>query len=662
MNRHQLLLLTIACSGFLMGCESVSAPEDRGDVYFQPLRPLKEIANPAALIEAESIESPILLEEDGPSLKVKGQFTNVDTSEAPTNLVGPARRLNINNMSLPAFINEIFGDQLGLSFTVAPEVQNLQELVTLRLNEPVAPDELFGIARRTLVAYGVSIDQQATLLSFSLNTSASANELPLIVKGRTLPDVPERHRPVFMVVPLRVMNDNKMLYWLTKAMRGREITIENIPDAGSLLIYGKPEFVDQALAMVEIFDQPIMRGRYTKIVSPAFVDVKVLARDVVDVLAAEGVSASTRPPEGGIIVMPLNIGNPLVVFSSDKEVLDHVLDWINVLDRKPGLGNELGKSVFYHPLSNAGADSVVDILNSLGESDTGVQEQGSNRMFIADTNQNAVIFSGKETEWLGYLDIIRDMDKPVASVLVELLLVEVTLSDQESTGIEFLARSGDVTFTDAGGLGLGANGLNIAFEKAGETRAVVNAFYQSGRANIRSNPRLMVKSGEEASIDVGNEIPVISSTSQSTNNPGAPVIQNIVYRKTGVIMKIKPTVHSSGYVDIQLSQELSEAQQNSTSAIDSPTIFRRKIETTVTLRDGGSVLLGGLISQTSSDGGSGVGGLGKIPLLGKLFRVDSEFKNRTELMVLVIPYILETPAESVEITEKAIDIMGLLKL
>lgn len=662
MNRHQFLLLTIACSGFLLGCESVSAPEDRDDVYFQPLRPHKEMASAVALVEEEPIESPVLLEEDGPSLKVKGQFTNVDTSEPPSNLVGPPRRLNINNMSIPAFINEIFGDQLGLSFTVAPEVQTLQELVTLRLNEPVAPDELFSIARRTLAAYGVSIDQQATLLSFSLNTSASANELPLIVKGRTLPDVPERHRPVFMVVPLSVMNDNKMTYWLTRAMRGREITIENIPDAGSVLIYGKPEFVDQALAMVEIFDQPIMRGRYTKIISPAFIDVEVLAQDVVDVLMAEGVAATTRPPEGGVIVMPLNIGNQLVVFSSDKEVMDHVVDWINVLDRKPVLGNEQGKNVFYHPLSNAGADNVVEILNSLGESGSGGEELNAKRMFIADTNQNAVIFSGKQKEWIGYLEIIRDMDKPVASVLVELLLVEVTLSDQESTGVEFLARSGDVTFTDAGGLGLGANGLNIAFEKAGETRAVVNAFYQSSRANIRSNPRLMVKSGEEASIDVGNEIPVISSTSQSTNNPGAPVIQSIVYRKTGVIMKIKPTVHSSGYVDIQLSQELSEAQQNSTSAIDSPTIFRRKIETTVTLRDGGSVLLGGLISQTSSDGGSGVGGLGKIPLLGKLFRVDSEFQNRTELMVLVIPYILETPAESVAITEKAIDIMGLLRL
>ena len=98
-----------------------------------------------------------------------------------------------------------------------------------------------------------------------------------------------------------------------------------------------------------------------------------------------------------------------------------------------------------------------------------------------------------------------------------------------------------------------------------------NAFYQSDRANIRSRPRLMVKSGQQARIDVGNEIPFITSTSQSTENPDAPVIQTVSYRKTGVIMQIEPVVHSSGYVDIRITQELSEAQQTSTSAIDSPT-------------------------------------------------------------------------------------------
>lgn len=649
----------------LVGCESVNTSVKSSDIYSPLLRSAKEVPDTELKAEREFADAAIAREEDGPSLAQKSQFANVYSNEFASNLVGPERRLNINNMSLPSFINEIFGEQLGLSFTLEPAVQKLQDLVTLRLNKPVEPDELFNVARRTLAAYGVSIEQQAGLMLFSLNTNASANESPLIVLGRALPDVPESHRPVFMVVPLSVIGNVKLAYWLKKALVGSEISIETVPDANSLLIYGRPAIVDQALAMVELFDQPIMRGKYTKVVAPVFSAASDLAGDVVAVLQGEGIDATLRPPTGGVIVLPLKIGNQIVVFSSDKDVLDHVVDWIKVLDKKQALGQEEG--VFYHRLRNASAESVVDILNTLATSnrnsleDNGSEETSSGD-FIADSNQNALIYSGSGKDWVGYLDIIRDMDQPVPSVLVEVLLVEVTLNDQESTGIEFLAKSGDVTFSNLGGLSLGANGLNITLDRAGETRAVVNAFYKNNRANIRSNPRLMVKSGEEASIDVGNEIPVITSTSQSTETPGAPVLQNIQYRRTGVILTIKPTVHSSGYVDIELSQELSEAQQTSTSNIDSPTIFRRKLETTVTLRDGGSVLLGGLISQTTNTGESGVGGLGKIPLLGKLFRVDTEFEDRTELMILVIPYILDSPDEASEITDRAVDLLKLNRL
>ena len=172
----------------------------------------------------------------------------------------------------------------------------------------------------------------------------------------------------------------------------------------------------------------------------------------------------------------------------------------------------------------------------------------------------------------------------------------------------------------------------------------------------------MVKSGQTATIDVGNEIPVITSNSQSLQDADSPVIQSIQYRSTGVIMSVKPTVHSSGYVDIEVKQSLSEAQQNSTSSIDSPVIFKRELETTVTLKDGASVLLGGLISQTTSEGKNGVSGLAKIPLFGKLFRTESDFLNRTELMVMVIPYILETADEAAEITGTAVDKMELLRL
>jgi general secretion pathway protein D len=160
----------------------------------------------------------------------------------------------------------------------------------------------------------------------------------------------------------------------------------------------------------------------------------------------------------------------------------------------------------------------------------------------------------------------------------------------------------------------------------------------------------MVKSGGTASIDVGNEIPVITSSSQSNQSADAPTVQSFSYRRTGVKLDIKPTVHASGFVDIEIQQELSEAAEGSVSG--NPIILNRSLSTTVTLRDGGSVLIGGLISSTTSEGEQGIPILGKLPLIGKLFRTDTNTQDRTELMIMIIPYILNSPGEAEGLTDE----------
>ena len=183
-------------------------------------------------------------------------------------------------------------------------------------------------------------------------------------------------------------------------------------------------------------------------------------------------------------------------------------------------------------------------------------------------------------------------------------------------------------------------------------RAIINAFYSNDRAVIRSSPKLLVKSGEQAFIEVGNEIPIITSNSQSIDSPDAPVIQTIQYRKTGVLLSINPIVQAGGMVDLQISQELSEQTTSSASAVTgSPTILTRKVETALALHDGGSVLLGGLISSSKSTGQQGIPGLGKIPLIGRLFRTDIATDTQTELLMLVSVYVIDSHEDAVELTE-----------
>ena len=179
---------------------------------------------------------------------------------------------------------------------------------------------------------------------------------------------------------------------------------------------------------------------------------------------------------------------------------------------------------------------------------------------------------------------------------------------------------------------------------------------------IRSRPRLLVKSGETASIDVGNEIPVITQTSADETQVGGStnVLQEVSYRKTGVQLEIKPLVQANGLVDLQISQQLSEARPtDATSLTGSPTILNRQISTSLTLKDGGSLLMGGLISGNQSSGETGVPFLGQVPVLGRLFRSDALQEDRTELLVMVTPYVVADHEEGWELTRRAREQLGL---
>ena len=270
-----------------------------------------------------------------------------------------------------------------------------------------------------------------------------------------------------------------------------------------------------------------------------------------------------------------------------------------------------------------------------------------------------LLFRGTGKEWAEIRSVIEKLDRSVPSVLIEVLIAEVTLTDEEKTGFEFVLSGAlggrGLTVGTLDALGISAGGLSFTLDSAGSTRAVLNLFYKDDRVVIPSRPRLPVKSGESASIDVGNEIPVITRYSDSEQEVDGTtnVLQEVSYRKTGVQLEIKPLVQANGLVDLEISQQLSEARPSAdTSLAGSPTILNRQISTRLTLKDGGSLLMGGLISGSQSAGETGVPVLGRLPGIGRLFRTDAVQEDRTELMVMVTPYVIADHEEGWELTRR----------
>lgn len=612
------------------------------------------------------------------------------TDTVPPGLSGAPVAVNVSNLPVPAFVNEVLGDMLGLTFQLDPDVEKQTALVSLRTAEPQAPAELYRIARQILSDYGIQMLVNGKVIRVSMAPAGTRLDPPIIYSGRALPDVPITHRPVFYLMDLQAIRSTEAMRWL-KAIYGESVSATESSERNALLISGRPEQVQQAVDALRVFDRPYMRGRSSIRLEPAFLSADELSAKLTQMLVAEGYGASnTMGVPASVLVLPVPAVNSVILFAGDDTLLRHAVDWAHELDRpNPAAG---GKSMFYYPVRNTKATDIAKVLgtvnmvapaattpatataaagNAPATAPAQQQTVSAGRALIVDEPRNALIFQGDPAEWERLLPLIRQMDKEARQVMIEMTIAEVTLDDNEEFGVNWFAKGGLGRFGGKFNFGTlpaaatGGPGLSYLLDVAGESRALLKAFGEDSRVSILSTPRLMVKSGEEASIDVGTEVPTITarqtSPQQVEGNTG--LLQSIQYRKTGIILSVKPTVYSDDRVDIELSQEVSEALPLSDAdTTGSPSIFNRSVKTSLSLRDGGSIVLGGLMSNRQTNSDSGIPYLKQVPVLGNLFKSQSKKKNKTELVIMIVPYIVGSDQRAQELTRAIGDNLELLQL
>ena len=639
----------------------------------EPIRPPKALPSDAAGAEAALPEEEGTTITSTPGVVIQRTVAEGIADRLGEDLTGPPIAVSFHDVPLVAFINEVFAERLGMSFTLGAGLSEQQDLVTLRLTEPVSPSQLFATSRRVLQDYGVDLRETDGVLTFTADQEITSQDIPLLISGRALPAVPPTHRVVFQLVPLHVVEGNMVINLLHQALSGQDLQVSDDIRRNALLLRGSVEMVSRAVELIEVLDQPLLRGRFGILVEPGFLLAQDMANDLGAVLKAEGYNALVGGGLGGsIILLPLATVNKLVVFAHDQATLDHVMEWARTLDARKEATIE--NAVFTYEVQNTQAGSLTETLDAIlegrgtEEGDTqplasgqpvGEGPRGSGRI-VLDENRNMILFRGSGKEWTELRAVIEQLDKPVPSVLIEVLIAEITLSGEQESGVDFLFRSGigedrTVTGGTLGALGVQSKALSLTLDSAGMTRAMLNVFYEDNRVALRSSARLMVKSGETATFDSGNEIPTITQLSDAgTQVAGSTnVLQQVSYRRTGVVLEIEPMVQANGLVDLAISQELSEAQPAAATSLDgTPTILSRRIKTNLTLRDGGSLLMGGLVANSQSEGQGGVPGISRVPLLGRLFRKDTFREDRTELAILVIPYVVADHEEGRELTER----------
>jgi general secretion pathway protein D len=188
--------------------------------------------------------------------------------------------------------------------------------------------------------------------------------------------------------------------------------------------------------------------------------------------------------------------------------------------------------------------------------------------------------------------------------------------------------------------------LSYLFTGSQDIRAVLNAIESVTEVRVLSAPKLLVLNNHQAELQIGDQVPITTASAVGTQNPDAPIVNSVQFRDTGVILSVTPRANQSGRVTIDIAQEVSDVAATTTSGIDSPTIQQRKFATTVAVADGETIVLGGLIRESTSRSRGGVPVLSRVPGLGGLFGSRNRDRRRTELIVLLTPRVIRSEDES----------------
>jgi general secretion pathway protein D len=294
------------------------------------------------------------------------------------------------------------------------------------------------------------------------------------------------------------------------------------------------------------------------------------------------------------------------------------------------------------------------------ENGASADANGSGVRIIPDERNNKLLIRASGRDLRKILSILRRIDQPPMQVLINATLAEVTLNDNLQYGVQFFleknnGRAGLLGFSTGDALALAPSvpGLNFIVGSTNSPRVVIDALSKETAVRVVSSPSVVVLHNQPATLQVGDEVPITTRSATGVINPDAPVVNEIEYKNTGVILKVTPRINSNGLVTMDIEQEISAVTGPASSETLTPTISQRRISSTIAVESGQMVVLGGLISEQHNRDKSRIPVLGKIPYVGDVLGGNTDnSKARTELVVFLQPVVIRDPKDAARVAEE----------
>jgi general secretion pathway protein D len=308
---------------------------------------------------------------------------------------------------------------------------------------------------------------------------------------------------------------------------------------------------------------------------------------------------------------------------------------------------------------------------------------------VADPATNSLIIYGTAQEFQNIKNILKELDAVPRQVLLDVLILEITLSDNQSLGFDYsimenfpakfggqqfpsqgaLSSLGSVLFPTGGKFGAG---LSAVFGN-GQIKAFINALQSDSRIKILSSPSVLATDNRPARIQVGSQQPVatgsvstpITTAAGTGTGTSFATSSTIQYQNTGRIVTIIPQVNSQGLVNLQILAEVSQINQQASVQLGTagsfPSFDIRQAETTAVVQDGDTLAIGGIIADNRTQTRTGIPYIMDIPVIGRFFRTTTDAVIRTDLIMLITPHVVSNRSQGTAITEELKSKLSLLR-